>query len=70
TGVGVNLGNLTARQGDIQLDAGGKLTVTNSLVSGSITANGAGVVLNGSHQAGGALNVTSSQDVELNNSTL
>ncbi|HAS0801087.1 TPA: filamentous hemagglutinin N-terminal domain-containing protein, partial [Enterobacter roggenkampii] len=41
TGVGVNLGNLTARQGDIQLDAGGKLTVTNSLASGSITANGA-----------------------------
>ena len=70
TGVGVNLGNLTARQGDIQLDAGGKLTVTNSLASGSITANGAGVALNGSHQAGGALNVASSQDVELNNSTL
>ncbi|MCK6950914.1 contact-dependent inhibition toxin CdiA [Enterobacter roggenkampii] len=70
TGVGVNLVNLTARQGDIQLDAGGKLTVTNSLASGSITANGAGVALNGSHQAGGALNVASSQDVELNNSTL
>lgn len=70
TGVGVNLGNLTARQGDIQLDAGGKLTVTNSLASGSITANGAGVALNGSHQAGGALNVASSQDMELNNSTL
>ncbi|EMD2718487.1 filamentous hemagglutinin N-terminal domain-containing protein, partial [Enterobacter roggenkampii MGH 34] len=70
TGVGVNLGNLTARQGDIQLDAGGKLTVTNSLASGSITANGAGVALSGSHQSGGALNVASSQDVELNNSTL
>ncbi|MDH0088867.1 hemagglutinin repeat-containing protein [Enterobacter bugandensis] len=69
-GVGVNLGNLTARQGDIQLDAGGKLTVTNSVASGSIAANGAGVTLNGSHQAAGALNVTSSQDVELNNSTL
>ncbi|WP_116342910.1 hemagglutinin repeat-containing protein [Enterobacter cloacae] len=69
-GVGVNLGNLTARQGDIQLDAGGKLTVSNSLASGSIAASGAGVALNGSHQAGGALNVTSSQDVELNNSML
>ncbi|MHC0026042.1 polymorphic toxin type 25 domain-containing protein [Enterobacter vonholyi] len=70
TGVGVNLGNLTARQGDIQLDAGGKLTVTNSLASGSISANGAGVALSGSHQAGGALNVASSRDVELSNSTL
>lgn len=69
-GVGVNLGNLTARQGDIQLDAGGKLTITNSVASGSIAANGAGVTLNGSHQAAEALNVTSSQDVELNNSTL
>lgn len=70
TGVGVNLGNLTARQGDIQLDAGGKLTVTNSLASGSITANGAGVAFSGSHQAGGALSVASSRDVELSNSTL
>ena len=70
TGVGVNLGNLTARQGDIQLDAGGKLTVTNSLASGSISANGAGVALSGSHQAGGALSVASSRDVELSNSTL
>lgn len=69
-GVGVNLGNLTARQGDIQLDAGGRLTVRNSLASGSISAKGAGVALSGSHQAGGALNVASSQDVELSNSTL
>ncbi|WP_428846022.1 hemagglutinin repeat-containing protein [Enterobacter asburiae] len=69
-GVGVNLGNLTARQGDIQLDAGGKLTVRNSLASGSISAKGAGVALSGSHQAGGALNVASSQDMELSNSTL
>lgn len=69
-GVGVNLGNLNARQGDIQLDASGKLTVANSLASGSITAKGAGVTLNGSHQAGGALNVASTQDMTLNNSSL
>ena len=69
-GVGVNLGNLNARQGDIQLDANGKLTVNNSLASGAITAKGAGVTLNGSHQAGGALDVTSSQGMTLNNSTL
>jgi filamentous hemagglutinin len=69
-GLGVNLGNLNARQGDIQLDARGRLTVSNSLASGSITAKGAGVTLTGSHQAGGALNVSSSQDMALNNSTL
>lgn len=69
-GVGVNLGNLNARQGDIQLDANGKLTVNNSLASRAITAKGAGVTLNGSHQAGGALDVTSSQGMTLNNSTL
>ena len=69
-GVGVNLGNLNARQGDIQLDASGKLTVTNSLASGAINAKGAGVALNGSHQAGGEMTVTSSQEMILNNSTL
>lgn len=69
-GVGVNLGNLNARQGDIQLDASGKLTVNNSLASGAINAKGAGVTLNGSHQAGGAMSVTSSQEMTLNNSTL
>ncbi|MRS92009.1 filamentous hemagglutinin N-terminal domain-containing protein, partial [Enterobacteriaceae bacterium RIT714] len=69
-GVGVNLGNLNARQGDIQLDANGKLTVTNSLASGALTAKGAGVTMNGSHQAGGALNIASSQEMTLNNSTL
>jgi len=69
-GLGVNLGNLNARQGDIQLDASGKLRMNNSLASGAITAKGAGVELSGSHQAGGALNVASSQDMALNNSTL
>ncbi|WP_237729606.1 hemagglutinin repeat-containing protein [Lelliottia amnigena] len=69
-GVGVNLGNLNARQGDIQLDASGKLTVNNSLASGSLTAKGAGVTLNGSQQAGGALNVASTQDMTLNNASL
>lgn len=69
-GVGVNLGNLNARQGDIQLDASGKLTVANSLASGSLTAKGAGVTLKGSQQAGGALNVASTQDMTLNNASL
>ncbi|HDV3305620.1 TPA: hypothetical protein RH286_004822, partial [Escherichia coli] len=34
SGVGVNLGNLYARDGDITLDASGRLTVNNSLATG------------------------------------
>ncbi|MBV8043051.1 filamentous hemagglutinin N-terminal domain-containing protein, partial [Pluralibacter sp.] len=69
-GLGVNLGNLNARQGDIQLDASGKLTVNNSLASGSLTARGDGVTLTGSHKSGGAMSVTSSQALALNNAQL
>lgn len=69
-GVGVNLGNLTARQGDITLDANGRMTVKNSLAGGSLTAKGDGVTLSGSHKAGGAITVNSTQDVVLNGATL
>lgn len=70
TGVGVNLGNLNARQGDIQLDANGRLTVHNSLASGSLTAKGAGVALTGNHQANGAVQINSTREIALNNGTL
>ncbi|GJL35951.1 hypothetical protein TUM17576_27710 [Enterobacter hormaechei] len=69
-GVGVNLGNLNARQGDITLDANGKLTVKDSLSSGSLTAKGDGVTLSGSHKASGNITVTSTQDTVLNNATV
>ncbi|WP_024562278.1 hemagglutinin repeat-containing protein [Franconibacter helveticus 513] len=69
-GVGVNLGNLNARQGDIQLDASGRMTVKNSLASGSLNAKGEGVTLAGSHQTGGALSVASTQAMTLDNATL
>lgn len=69
-GVGVNLGNLNARQGDIQLDASGRMTVKNSLASGALSAKGEGVTLAGSHQTGGALNVASSEGMTLDNATL
>ena len=69
-GVGVNLGNLNARQGDIQLDANGKLTVKNSLASGAFTAKGESVALNGEHKAGGALSVTSQNDISVNGAQL
>jgi len=69
-GVGVNLGDLNARQGDITLDAGGKLTVNNSLASGALIAKGERVSLTGDHKAGGNLSITGQENVELNQATL
>jgi len=69
-GVGVNLGNLTARQGDITLDANGKMVVKESIASGSLTAKGDSVTLSGSHKAGGDIAVTAAQDVALDHATL
>lgn len=69
-GVGVNLGNLTARQGDITLDANGKMVVKESIASGSLTAKGDSVTLSGSHKAGGDIAVTAALDVALNHATL
>jgi len=69
-GVGVNLGNMTARQGDITLDANGKMVVKESIASGALTAKGDRVTLSGSHKAGGDIAVTAVQDVALNHATL
>ncbi|HIH3562130.1 TPA: contact-dependent inhibition effector tRNA nuclease [Escherichia coli] len=70
SGVGVNLGNLYARDGDITLDASGRLTVNNSLATGGVTAKGQGVTLTGDHKAGGNLSVSSRSDIVLSNGTL
>ncbi|EJT6099171.1 hemagglutinin repeat-containing protein, partial [Escherichia coli] len=70
SGVGVNLGNLYARDGDIPLDASGRLTVNNSLATGAVTAKGQGVTLTGDHKAGGNLSVSSRSDIVLSNGTL
>ncbi|EKK7717205.1 hemagglutinin repeat-containing protein [Cronobacter dublinensis] len=69
-GVGVNLGNLNARQGDITLDASGRLAVKNSLASGTLTAKGDNVTLSGEHKTGGALAVSSRSDVTLRDASL
>ncbi|WP_310742617.1 hemagglutinin repeat-containing protein [Enterobacter asburiae] len=58
TGVGVNLGNLNARQGDITLNSAGKVVLKNSLASGSTTVSAADVTLRGDHKAGGSLIVS------------
>ncbi|EPT0358268.1 hemagglutinin repeat-containing protein [Enterobacter cloacae] len=63
TGVGVNLGNLNARQGDIALSSAGKVVLKNTLASGSTTVSAADVTLRGDHKAGG--NVTVSGQTEL-----
>ncbi|MEB8681004.1 hemagglutinin repeat-containing protein [Cronobacter malonaticus] len=69
-GVGVNLGNLNARQGDITLDASGKLTVKNSLASGNLTVKGDNVTLTGEHKTGGTLAVNSRGGVALDHAAL
>ncbi|MEB8480095.1 hemagglutinin repeat-containing protein, partial [Cronobacter malonaticus] len=69
-GVGVNLGNLNARQGDITLDASGKLTVKNSLASGNLTVKGDNVTLTGEHKIGGTLAVNSRGGVALDHAAL
>ncbi|MEB6380839.1 hemagglutinin repeat-containing protein [Leclercia adecarboxylata] len=69
-GVGVNLGNLNAREGDISLDASGKLTLKNSLASGAITAKGESLALSGDHKAGGDITLNSQRDLALHDGSL
>ncbi|WP_312184597.1 filamentous hemagglutinin N-terminal domain-containing protein, partial [Pantoea sp. CTOTU46764] len=69
-GVGVNLGNLVAKQGDIQLNASGKLTLNNSLSSGALTANAESVTLGGENKASGQVALSAQQDATLNKGTL
>ncbi|EBS8016407.1 filamentous hemagglutinin N-terminal domain-containing protein [Salmonella enterica] len=69
-GVGVNLGDLNARQGDIILDARGKLTVHNSLASRGLTARGEGLALTGDHKSGGNMMLSSKGDIALSDGSL
>ena len=58
TGLGVNLGNLNARQGDITLSSAGKVVLKNTLASGSTRVSAKEVTLTGDHKAGGNLTVS------------
>ncbi|PQK91029.1 hemagglutinin repeat-containing protein [Pantoea ananatis] len=69
-GVGVNLGNLLARQGDITLDANGKLAVHNSLSSGALTASAQSVELSGEHKAAGPATITAQNAISLHDGSL
>lgn len=69
-GVGVNLGDLLARQGDITLDANGKLAVHNSLSSGALTASAQSVELSGEHKASGPATITAQNAISLHDGSL
>lgn len=58
TGLGVNLGDLNARQGDITLSSAGKVVLKNTLASGSTRVTAKEVTLTGDHKAGGNLTVS------------
>ncbi|CAI1014096.1 hemagglutinin repeat-containing protein [Serratia quinivorans] len=69
-GVGVNLGNLTAREGDIQLDANGQLRLNKTLAQGGLNATATGMTLSGNHKAGQALTLNSGGDIAMEQATL
>ncbi|MGM3187539.1 hemagglutinin repeat-containing protein, partial [Musicola paradisiaca] len=69
-GVGVNTAGLSARSGDIQLSADGRLSLGNTVASGTIQANGREVALSGKQQAGGTLTVNGTLGVQLQGSTV
>lgn len=69
-GVGVNLGNLNARQGDITLDVSGSLSVHQSLAGGALSAKGVNLTLTGDHKASGNMSLSSQGDIALSNGSL
>lgn len=69
-GVGVNLGNLSASTGDIQLDASGKLTLANTTAQGQLTANAQAIALQGAQQSGGDMALNSQGELAVQGSQL
>ncbi|RYC37706.1 filamentous hemagglutinin N-terminal domain-containing protein, partial [Pectobacterium zantedeschiae] len=69
-GVGVNVGNLSARSGDITLSANGKLSLGDAVAQGTIQADADALALQGKQQAGNALTLKARQDIALQDTTL
>ena len=66
----LDVSNLNARQGDITLNANGKLTIGNSLANGGLSASGEGVTLTGSHKTGSGMVINSTGALALQNANL
>ncbi|MFJ5359588.1 hemagglutinin repeat-containing protein [Pectobacterium sp. CHL-2024] len=69
-GVGVNVGNLSARSGDITLSANGKLSLGDAVGKGNIQADADALALRGKQQAGDALTLNAKQDITVQDATL
>ncbi|MFJ5400238.1 filamentous hemagglutinin N-terminal domain-containing protein, partial [Pectobacterium sp. CHL-2024] len=69
-GVGVNVGNLSARSGDITLSANGKLSLGDAVAKGSIQADADALALRGKQQGGDALMLNAKRDITLQDATL
>ncbi|WP_235207341.1 hemagglutinin repeat-containing protein [Pectobacterium brasiliense] len=69
-GVGVNVGNLSARSGDITLSANGKLSLGDAVAKGTIQADADALALRGKQQAGDALTLSAKQNITLQDATL
>lgn len=69
-GVGVNLGRITARQGDIQLDSAGRLVLKDSYAQNNLTVSAPEIALAGKHAAGQKADLHSQQLLTTDNSVL
>ncbi|MCL2892095.1 hemagglutinin repeat-containing protein [Brenneria tiliae] len=69
-GVGVNVGNLSARSGDITLSANGKLSVGDAIAAGDIRAQGESLALQGKQQAGGEIALGATGGIALTDAAL
>lgn len=70
-GVGVNLANLVAKQGDLTLDANGRVRLRDSAAQGQLTVNAQGnAELGGKLAAQGALTANATGDITLSQSQL
>ncbi|WP_409308717.1 hemagglutinin repeat-containing protein [Pectobacterium sp. B1J-3] len=69
-GVGVNVGNLSARSGDITLSANGKLSIGDVVTQGNLRAEGDALALQGKQQAANTLSLQAKQSITLQDATL